>query len=319
MSLIRVGICAGMTEDVVQSLNTANIRNLVEFIDAELEELVHTSGISYKELVALRRVVLAEFSAFPLQASDIYRKLIKSAAILCTGCVRLDQLLDGGLYTGEMTEIVGSSAVGKTQVCLSVAANVAKETKQNILYIDTSASFSAERISEMVAVEDEETEENLKAVLGHIHCAKVFNVFELFEVLETTRQELIKQNSSFFSGLRLIICDSVSAVLSPLVGGHQTQGYSLLVQVAQKLKALALEYSLAVLVTNNIIGSDQSRPVASLGRTWQSVPHNRLHLNRQTAAPSNLGQLVGSITILKSCRQPTGMSTEFEISSSGLQ
>ncbi|XP_029642671.1 DNA repair protein RAD51 homolog 4-like isoform X2 [Octopus sinensis] len=319
MSLIRVGICAGMTEEVVRALNAANIRNLVEFIDAELEELVHTSGISYKELVALRRVVLAEFSAFPLQASDIYRKLIKSAAILCTGCIRLDQLLDGGLYTGEMTEIVGDSAVGKTQVCLSVTASVAKETKQNILYIDASATFSAERIREMVSVEDEESEENLEAVLSHIHCAKVFNVFELFEVLETIRQELIKQNSSFFGGLRLIICDSVSAVLSPLVGGHQTQGYSLLVQVAQKLKALALEYSLAVLVTNNIIGSDQSRPVASLGRTWQSVPHNRLHLSRQTPSPSNLGKLVGTITILKSCRQPTGMSTEFEISSSGLQ
>jgi len=28
----------------------------------------------------------------------------------------LDELLDGGLYTGELTEIVGSAGVGKSQV-----------------------------------------------------------------------------------------------------------------------------------------------------------------------------------------------------------
>ncbi|GAB1609563.1 DNA repair protein RAD51 homolog 4-like [Argonauta hians] len=328
MLVLRAGICAGMTAAVLQLLNKANIRNLVEFIDADVEELVYTSGLSYKELIALRRVVLAEYSAFPLQASDIYRKLMSSAAILGTGCVRLDQLLDGGLYTGEMTELVGATAVGKTQMCLSVATSVAMETKQNVLYIDTLASFSADRISEIVAATtaaadnvggDGNTEENVEDILQHIHCAKVFNVFHLFEVLEAVRQDLIKQNSSFFSGLRLIVCDSVSAILSPLVGGHQIQGYSLLVQVAQKLKILATEYSLAVLVTNNIIGSEPDRPIASLGRTWQSVPHNRLHLARKHPTQSKYDKLVGTVSILKSCRQPTGISTEFEISESGLQ
>lgn len=28
----------------------------------------------------------------------------------------LDELLDGGLYTGELTEIVGAAGVGKSQV-----------------------------------------------------------------------------------------------------------------------------------------------------------------------------------------------------------
>ena len=29
---------------------------------------------------------------------------------------RLDELLDGGLYTGELTEIVGAAGAGKSQV-----------------------------------------------------------------------------------------------------------------------------------------------------------------------------------------------------------
>lgn len=32
----------------------------------------------------------------------------------------LDELLDGGLYTGELTEIVGAAGVGKSQVWYSI-------------------------------------------------------------------------------------------------------------------------------------------------------------------------------------------------------
>jgi RecA/RadA recombinase len=35
---------------------------------------------------------------------------------LCFLC-RIDELLDGGLFTMEITEVVGSVAAGKTQVC----------------------------------------------------------------------------------------------------------------------------------------------------------------------------------------------------------
>lgn len=48
MPLIQVGICAGMTPSIVHSLSSANIRNLTDFIAADLENLALVTGISYK-------------------------------------------------------------------------------------------------------------------------------------------------------------------------------------------------------------------------------------------------------------------------------
>ncbi|KAB1265160.1 Leucine-rich repeat-containing protein 37A [Camelus dromedarius] len=71
--------------------------------------------LSYKALVALRRVLLAQFSAFPFNGADLYEELKTYTAILSTGIESLDKLLDAGLYTGEVTEIVGGPGSGKTQ------------------------------------------------------------------------------------------------------------------------------------------------------------------------------------------------------------
>lgn len=102
-------------------------------------------------------MLLAQFSSFPVNGADLYEELKNSTAILSTGCKRqgeaflprtdnplgkrdengatgmsisemclslhccsLDKLLDSGLYTGEVTEIMGASGSGKTQVGPSV-------------------------------------------------------------------------------------------------------------------------------------------------------------------------------------------------------
>ena len=36
----------------------------------------------------------------------------------------LDELLDGGLYTGELTEIVGAAGVGKSQVISTLISRI---------------------------------------------------------------------------------------------------------------------------------------------------------------------------------------------------
>lgn len=43
---------------------------------------------------------------------------------LSTGCSILDACLGGGLACGNVTEIVGESSVGKTQLCLQLALQV---------------------------------------------------------------------------------------------------------------------------------------------------------------------------------------------------
>ena len=77
---------------------------------------------------------------------------------------RLDSLLAGGVACGKVTELVGSSAVGKTQVCMSVAVSAllhgsraalslsradtavaGVSSTRGVVFLDCSACFSAVR------------------------------------------------------------------------------------------------------------------------------------------------------------------------------
>lgn len=88
MGVLRVGLCPGLTEEIVQLLKGQRIKTVADLAAANLEEIAQKCGLSYKALVALRRVLLAQFSAFPLNGADLYEELKTSTAILSTGIGR---------------------------------------------------------------------------------------------------------------------------------------------------------------------------------------------------------------------------------------
>ncbi|XP_048448407.1 DNA repair protein RAD51 homolog 4-like [Rhincodon typus] len=116
MVLLREGICPGATAQLIQALRDQNIVTVVQLVSADIEDLAQKSSVSYKTLVAVRRVLLVQYSPFPSNGTDFYEELLASTAILSTGNQSLDALLDSGLYTGELMEFVGAPGSGKTQV-----------------------------------------------------------------------------------------------------------------------------------------------------------------------------------------------------------
>ena len=82
--------------------------------------------------------------------------------------------------------------------------------------------------------------------------------------------------------VQLIVVDSVSALVTPVLGAGGTQhsqGHALMLGVGRLLKHIAVHYTLAVLCTNHVVGSN-SEPRPALGETWKNQPHVRLHLTR---------------------------------------
>nr|XP_031325551.1 DNA repair protein RAD51 homolog 4-like [Camelus dromedarius] len=77
--------CPGLTQGMVQLLRSHGIKTVVDFVSADLEVVAQKCGLSYKALVALRRVLLAQFSAFPFNGADLYEELKTYTAILSTG------------------------------------------------------------------------------------------------------------------------------------------------------------------------------------------------------------------------------------------
>ncbi|XP_068385679.1 DNA repair protein RAD51 homolog 4 isoform X4 [Eschrichtius robustus] len=211
MGVLRPGLCPGLTQDMVQLLRSRGIKTVVDLVSADLEEVAQKCGVSYKALVALRRVLLAQFSAFPFNGADLYEELKTSTAILSTGIASLDKLLDAGLYTGEVTEIVGGPGSGKTQVCLCVAAHVAHGLQQNVLYIDSNGGLTASRILQLLQARTPDEGEQAGA-LQRIQVVRAFDIFQMLDVLQDLQGAVSQQVTNHMTR------DRDSGQLKPALG-----------------------------------------------------------------------------------------------------
>ncbi|NWX65419.1 RA51D protein, partial [Promerops cafer] len=327
MVVLRAGLCPGLTEDMIQLLRANGIRTVVDFVSSDLEDVAQKCSLSYKALVAVRRVLLAQFSAFPANGADLYEELKSSTAILPTGSPSLDQLLDSGLYTGEVTELMGAPGSGKTQVCLGIAASVSLGLKQHVLFLDSTGGFTASRLYQMLRAQTEDEEEQARQVLGRlglcfvlqlealqrIQVVRAFSIYELLRALQELRDRLSQQVVSSMGPLKMVVLDSVSAVIYPLLGGRQSEGLALMMQLSRELKTLAREFSLAVVVTNQVTRDSSTGPLKpALGRSWSFVPSTRVLLeSREGTWEKATTQRAASLA--KSPRQPTGIQVELDI------
>ncbi|KAM6315502.1 DNA repair protein RAD51 homolog 4 [Podargus strigoides] len=323
MVVLRAGLCPGLTEEMIQLLRASGVRTVVDFVSSDLEDVAQKCSLSYKALVAVRRVLLAQFSAFPANGADLYEELKSSTAILPTGSPSLDQLLDSGLYTGEVTELMGAPGSGKTQVCLGIAASVSLGLKQHVLFLDSTGGFTASCLYQKLQAqaEDEEQASSLELLeaLQRVQVVRVFDVYEMLRALQELRDRLSQQAVSSMEPLKIVVIDSVSAVIYPLLGGKQSEGLAIMMQLARELKTLAREFSLAVVVTNQVTRDSSTGLLKpALGRSWSFVPSTRVLLESKEATwEKATPQRIASLA--KSPRQPTGIQVELDIGNGDMQ
>ncbi|NWQ79791.1 RA51D protein, partial [Columbina picui] len=243
---------------------------VVDFVSSDLEDVAQKCSLSYKALVAVRRVLLAQFSAFPANGADLYEELKSSTAILPTGSPSLDQLLDSGLYTGEVTELMGAPGSGKTQVCLGIAASVSLSLKQQVLFLDSTGGFTASRLYQMLRARAEDEEEQASSP-----GAAPSSPLKLPWLLPAHNPQ-----RCFFS-VQLYLCPHwlfCVHTLPPVC-------LAIMMQLAKELKTLAREFSLAVVVTNQVTRDSSTGLLKpALGRSWSFVPSTRVLLESKEAA-----------------------------------
>uniref|UniRef100_A0A8C0G4Y0 RAD51 paralog D n=1 Tax=Chelonoidis abingdonii TaxID=106734 RepID=A0A8C0G4Y0_CHEAB len=208
MVILRAGLCPGLTAEMIQLLKANGIVTaLYEFFSVPFGD----GCLSTQALVAVRRVLLAQFSAFPVNGADLYEELKSSTAILSTGSRSLDRLLDSGLYTGEVTELTGAPGSGKTQVCLSIAVSTSHDLKQNVLYVDSTGGFTASRLLQLAQTRTGDEEEQVSA-LQRIQVARVFDVYKMLDVLQELRCSVSQQVTNH------VTRDGSSGHLKPALG-----------------------------------------------------------------------------------------------------
>ncbi|NXX45967.1 RA51D protein, partial [Tricholaema leucomelas] len=104
--------------------------------------------------------------------------------------------------------------------------------------------------------------------------------------------------------LKVVVIDSVSAVIYPLLGGRQSEGLAIMMQLARELKTLAREFSLAIVVTNQVTRDSSSNGALkpALGRSWSFVPSTRVLLESKEGSQEG-GSRQRLACLAKSARQ----------------
>ncbi|KAH1066838.1 hypothetical protein J1N35_031825 [Gossypium stocksii] len=217
-----------------------------------------------------------------LNGMELLEDAKRNKNVFPTGIQGIDLLLGGGIRVGQLTELVGPSSSGKTQVCLRTASNVARN--HMVLYLDTGNSFSPQRIAYFLGKtinpsSAQAKNQFLQKVMSNISCHSVFDIFAMFDVLHQLESYLGCQDGRGACQMRLLIVDSISSLISPVLGNSSTQGRALMTSAGYLLKKLAHQHNLAVLIINHTVGGEGGSSKPALGDSWKCIPHSRLFLS----------------------------------------
>lgn len=273
---------------------------------------------------------------------DNYRIYCKC---LSTGSGSLDDLLNGGMMTGELTEIAGPSASGKTQLCLSVLATLLIDSDSaRAVYIDSGkSSFNAGRLKEILSKRLEQSKagnasdkeqyvaERLGQCLGRVRCMRAYDISSLASVLtqQIGRYEDERQVKHGPGTLRLVIVDAISSIFAPVVGGGGKGAgalcFSAMGHIAHLLRRLAEQLNVAIVLTNSVVLDRVQGTKPALGRTWSKEPNVRLQLSVRDSFAAVTSNGVSSddryfqAIITKSCRSPlTAPPVVYSLGSCGI-
>ncbi|CAH2095379.1 unnamed protein product [Euphydryas editha] len=235
----------------------------------------------------------------------------------------LDKILgNDGIQLGSLTELLGLSGSGKTQLCLQLCASVQIPKilgglNSEALYVDTNANFTVERFKEILFSSLAKCQE----IMGSSILIKEEDALKKFHYVKAFGLEnfcaFLYQLPNFLSDkphIKLIIIDSIAFPFKEGISLKQRTG--LLFRLMADLQKIALNKQIAVVLTNEMttrIGLSTGAIVGSLGDTWSHRCNMRLLLT----APEPLKNLRLAV-ILKS-NVTAERVAKFQITSDGIR
>jgi len=203
----------------------------------------------------------------------------KNKVFLHTGSKALDKILNGGWASGEVTELAGEYATGKSQTCYTAIGSVFLPPDEGglnsdddigVAVIDTENTFTLRRmipIFKRFNIDPKKTEDK-------IWVARPKNTYHQLKAIERLVQIVKDLN------VKLIIVDSLTKL--PRVDftgrGQLYDRQRIIISMVEKLRRLALMYNIIVLVTNQVVAV----PDVVYGRKYEPVGGHVLAHNVDT-------------------------------------
>ncbi len=211
-------------------------------------------------------------------------------------CKPFDELLNGGLESGCITNFYGPPGTAKTQIVMQAAITLAKNKR--VAFVDTEGGFSVERIEQMSG----------KDCLDKIIIFEPKEWDEQREVLRKIEGVVEKED------VGLVIVDSIIALWRlTITEDNATEVNRELATQLSILSKIARKFNVPVLITNQVYSDIDTGKIQMSCKTivrWWSK--NIIELE-------SLGPGHRNAIIRKARSLPEEKSVEFKITGSGLE
>ncbi|XP_068802300.1 DNA repair protein RAD51 homolog 2 isoform X3 [Struthio camelus] len=251
---------ARLSQELCERLSRHQITTCQDFLCLSLLDLMKVTGQSYCNVQKLLcKVSLA--CAPKMQTAyemTVRRAVNPSSAFLSTSLHSLDEVLHGGVPCGSLTEITSPPGCGKTQFCIMMSVLATLPISMGgldgaVIYIDTESAFSAERLIEVAGNRFPayfDSNEKLFSMTRNIYLYRELTCGSVLKRIKSLEEEIISKK------VKLIIIDSVASVVrkefDTKLQGNLTERSNFLARGASLLKYLAEEFSIPVILTNQI-------------------------------------------------------------------
>jgi DNA repair protein RadA len=249
---VRLEDLDGVGRITAQKLRAAGFYTVRDLAFASAHELAVVLGSEERAIAIIRAAQkLVNRGEEFITARALFERR-KNLEYISTGVRSLDDLLEGGVEVGSITELIGEFGAGKTQIChqLAVMVQLPKERGglgARALYVDTEGTFRPERVVQIARARQLDPEKTLENIIY----ARAYNSDHQMLLVDEAKKYIESQN------IRLIVVDSLINHFRAEYPGRENLAsrQQKLNRHISQLHRLASLYNLAIVVTNQVMSS----------------------------------------------------------------
>lgn len=277
-----VGVDPATGEELVRN----GITSQYDFLAYKIESLAEKiSGVSRDALAGSQRRLIDRHAPPAVMAADI---LAKEEAEECTiqSQTQVDDLLEGGVRTGEILEVVGRSRTGKTALALRLSAGFVRMHDGNALYIDTHGNFTAARVRRAFQGMYGPLPPSVEgAHLQRIRVLHATDIVAVVRALDDLARCLERPgHDDWRQYVGLVVIDNPALHLLPILSRGSQAGQMWMLLLGRVARRLAT-HNVCVVITNIMVAGEPGGPMKpALGGTFPTIAHHRLVLSETNEA-----------------------------------
>ena len=291
----------GVGPALTKKLQESGFNTLESLATVSVGELTSLGSMSEKTAGKIVQAARDKLG-YGFVTADVILESRRNMLRVTTGADSLDDLLNGGIETGSITELYGEFRTGKTQLAHQLCVtcqlppslggfNVDENPLPSCIYIDTEGTFRPERIVAMTSRFGSDLD--VHSVLKQIFHGRAYNTDHQMVLVENVIKDAPSKN------IKLVIVDSLIAHFRAEFVGRGTLAarQQKLNQHLHSLLRLAEVSNVAVIVTNQVHSQpdmffgDPTMPVG--GHILAHVSHTRIYL-RKSKGERRIARIVDS-------------------------